>query len=201
MRINKVAGLLLALAVLGGCSSATQPIDEADMDLENGLHHAEITVENYGVIRLELDANEAPITVTNFMNLAQDGFYDGLTFHRIMDGFMIQGGDPTGSGYGGSDTTIKGEFEENGVANSISHQEGVISMARARAYDSGSSQFFITVADATFLDGQYAAFGWVSDGESLAIAKKIASDAEPIDDNGTIPAEDQPVIESIKIID
>ena len=95
----------------------------------------------------------------NFIGLAKDGFYDGLTFHRIIDGFMIQGGDPKGNGTGGSDKTIKGEFSENGVENKISHKAGVISMARAQDPDSASSQFFITVADATFLDGQYAAFG------------------------------------------
>ena len=140
-----------------------------------------------------------PLTVANFIKLAQSGFYDGLTFHRIMDGFMIQGGDPEGTGYGGSSETIKGEFAQNGVPNGISHVEGTISMARAKDPDTASSQFFITVADATFLDGAYAAFGRVTDG--LDVAKQIAADANPVDDNGTILPADQPVIESIVILD
>ena len=117
-----------------------------------------------------------------------------------MNGFMIQGGDPTGTGYGGSDNTIKGEFEENGVKNDISHVKGTISMARAgNDYDSASSQFFITVADATFLDGQYAAFGHVTSG--MEIAEQIAADSKPLDDNGTIAPEDQPVITEVRVID
>ena len=164
-----------------------------------GLRHAEITVRDYGVIALELDADAAPRTVANFVKLAQAGFYDGLTFHRIMDGFMIQGGDPTGTGSGGSDERVPGEFAANGVENPISHVKGVISMARANDPDSARSQFFITVADSTFLDGQYAAFGHVTDG--MDIAEQIARDARPIDGNGTIPRDAQPVIESIVITD
>lgn len=166
---------------------------------EGGLRHIEITVKDYGTIKLELDASAAPITVENFCKLAQDGFYDGLTFHRIMDGFMIQGGDPSGNGTGGSGTNIKGEFALNGVDNPISHVKGVISMARASDPDSASSQFFITVADASFLDGSYAAFGRVTEG--MEIAEQIARDARPIDNNGTIPKEAQPVIESIVVVD
>ena len=156
-------------------------------------------MKDYGVIKLELDEGTAPITVANFIKLAQSGFYDGLTFHRIMDGFMIQGGDPQGNGTGGSDEKIKGEFLQNGVDNPISHVKGVISMARAQDPDSASSQFFITVADATFLDGSYAAFGRVTEG--MEIAEQIAKDARPVDNNGTIPPEQQPVIESIVITD
>lgn len=165
-----------------------------------GIHHARINVRNYGTVTLELDGDTAPITVANFMKLAQEGFYDGLTFHRIMNGFMIQGGDPKGDGTGGSDTKIRGEFSENGIANGISHVKGTISMARANNnYDSASSQFFITVGDATWLDGYYAAFGRVTSGQD--VVDKIAADAQPIDDNGTIPADQQPVIESIAILD
>ena len=133
------------------------------------------------------------------MDLANAGFYDGLTFHRIMDGFMIQGGDPNGDGTGGSDKNITGEFAMNGIENNISHVKGVISMARAMDPDSGSSQFFITVADSDFLDGQYAAFGHVTEGQD--VADKIAADAKPLDDNGTIAKEEQPVITAIRIID
>ena len=137
--------------------------------------------------------------MANFVKLAKDGFYNGLTFHRIMDGFMIQGGDPLGNGTGGSDEKIKGEFRQNGVDNPISHVKGVISMARSNQPDSASSQFFITVADATFLDGAYAAFGRVTEG--MEVAEKIAKDAKPIDNNGSVKPDEQPVIESIVITD
>ncbi len=163
------------------------------------IHHAEITVRDYGTIRLELDGTKAPITVANFIRLARSGFYDGLTFHRIIDGFMIQGGDPLGNGTGGSEEKIKGEFSDNGVPNNISHVKGVISMTRASDYNSASSQFFITVADATFLDKQYAAFGHVTEG--MEIVEKIAKDAKPTDNNGSIKKEEQPVISSIVITD
>ena len=114
----------------------------------SGKHHIKITVKDYGTIEAELEADEAPITVTNFAKLVQQGFYDGLTFHRIISGFMIQGGDPEGTGMGGSDETIKGEFTSNGLQNSIKHTRGTISMARAQDPDSASSQFFIMHQDA-----------------------------------------------------
>ena len=164
-----------------------------------GTHHAEIEVKDYGTIDVELDADTAPITVTNFVKLAQEGFYDGLTFHRIMEGFMIQGGDPNGDGTGGSEENIKGEFSNNGVDNDISHTRGTISMARASDPDSASSQFFIVQADSTFLDGDYAGFGHVTEG--MDIVDKICEDAKPTDDNGTIPSDQQPVIEKITITD
>ena len=164
-----------------------------------GLHHAEIEVKGYGTIKVELDADTAPISVTNFVKLAQQHFYDGLTFHRIIDGFMIQGGDPEGTGRGGSDKTIKGEFAENGVQNDISHERGVISMARSSDPDSASSQFFIVQSDSTYLDGQYAAFGHVTEG--MDIVDQICKDAKPTDNNGTISAENQPVMTSVTILD
>ena len=126
-----------------------------------GKHHAKIKVKDYGTIEVELDGDTAPITVANFIKLVNEKFYDGLTFHRIMSGFMIQGGDPLGNGTGGSDETIKGEFSSNGVENNISHKRGVISMARSSDPDSASSQFFIMHQDSTYLDGEYAA--WKSD--------------------------------------
>lgn len=164
-----------------------------------GLHHAEIEVKDYGTIKVELDADTAPISVTNFVKLAQEHFYDGLTFHRIIDGFMIQGGDPEGTGRGGSDETIKGEFSENGVENNISHERGVISMARSSDPDSASSQFFIVQSDSTYLDGQYAAFGHVTEG--MDIVDQICKDAKPTDNNGTISADEQPVMTSVVITD
>lgn len=193
--------LLLSVLMLCACGSKTSETAEPAGSAESaeGLHHVELVVQDYGTITLELDADAAPITVANFLKLAESGFYDGLTFHRIMDGFMIQGGDPDGNGSGGSGETIKGEFAKNGVDNPISHVKGVISMARATAPDSASSQFFITVADSAFLDGAYAAFGHVTDG--MDVAEQIAKDAKPIDNNGTIPADQQPVIERITVLD
>ena len=205
--------MTLSLIMLAGCgggggSSEQSEAPETSETSETGLamaaepvgiHHAEIEIRDYGTVSVELDGDMAPVTVQNFMDLANAGFYDGLTFHRIIDGFMIQGGDPNGNGTGGSDTNIVGEFAANGYYNTIEHKKGVISMARAQDPDSASSQFFIMVEDAPHLDGQYAAFGHVTDGQD--IVDKIAADASPLDDNGTIAPEDQPVITSIKIID
>ena len=176
---------------------AASAVPEEPAELLKGKYHATITVAGYGKIMLELDADIAPITVTNFVTLAQDGFYDGLTFHRIIDKFMIQGGDPDGSGFGGSGRNIKGEFASNGVENPISHVKGTISMARGNDYNSASSQFFIMVDDATYLDGEYAAFGHVTDGQD--VVDQIAADAQPVDQNGSIAADAQPVIQKIEI--
>ena len=157
-----------------------------------------IDIENYGTITLALDGKAAPITVKNFVGLAESGFYNGLTFHRIMSGFMMQGGDPLGNGTGGSENKIKGEFKQNGVNNPLSHTRGAISMARSGQPDSASSQFFIVHADSTFLDGAYAAFGYVTEG--IEVVDKVCEDARPLDNNGTIPAAAQPVIKSITIV-
>lgn len=165
----------------------------------SGKHHVEINVKDYGTIKVELDGDTAPITVENFLKLVQDGFYDGLTFHRIIDGFMIQGGDPKGNGTGGAENTIKGEFKENGVENSISHVRGTISMARSSDMDSASSQFFIVQSDSTYLDGSYAGFGTVTEG--MEIVDQICKDIPVEDGNGTVKKENQPIIESIKMID
>lgn len=173
--------------------------DSREEDLLEGLHHVGIEIDAYGTVTLELDADTAPISVTNFIELANGGFYDGLTFHRIIDGFMIQGGDPLGNGTGGSDTKIKGEFSENGVENDISHRRGTISMARSNDPDSASSQFFIVQADSTYLDGNYAAFGHVTDG--MEIIDQICQDTPVQDGNGTVLPEDQPVITAVRVID
>ena len=130
-------------------------------------------MENGGIIELELCPDEAPKTVENFEKLVRAGFYDGLIFHRVIAGFMIQGGDPTGTGMGGAKEKIKGEFRANGVNNKLSHKRGVISMARSSAFDSASSQFFIMHKDGTFLDGQYAAFGRVTKG--MEVVDEIAN--------------------------
>ena len=200
-----IAAVLLAILAMTGCqktedtSTKSETQEESSKDLLSGIHHAEIQVKEYGTITVELDADAAPVTVTNFVNLAKDGFYDGLTFHRIMDGFMIQGGDPNGDGTGGADETIKGEFSSNGVENEISHTRGTISMARAQDPDSASSQFFIVHEDSTFLDGEYAAFGHVTSG--IEIVDQICKDVPAEDDNGTVKAENQPVIEKITVTD
>ena len=156
-----------------------------------------IEIEDYGTITVALDSESAPITVANFVELAESGFYDGLTFHRIMEDFMMQGGDPNGDGTGGSEETIVGEFTDNGYANTLSHTRGAISMARSNDYNSASSQFFIVHEDSTFLDGQYAVFGYVTDG--MDIVDAICESAEPTDDNGSIDPDAQPVIKSISI--
>lgn len=185
--------LVFALTACGG-SGKTEESGSG-----GGKHHVEIKVQDYGTIKVELDADAAPITVENFMKLVKDGFYDGLTFHRIISGFMIQGGDPDGNGTGGSDQTIKGEFSANGVKNDISHVRGVISMARSQDNDSASSQFFIMHQDGTYLDGQYAAFGKVTEG--IEIVDQICEKTPVTDDNGTVEAANQPRIESIKLVD
>lgn len=218
--MKKLTALFLSVVMCGtllaGCGSSksdeapasdtnettteeTTDASEEDTELLTGLHHVTIDVKDYGTISLELDADTAPISVTNFINLAKDGFYDGLTFHRIISGFMIQGGDPKGNGTGGSDQTIKGEFSENGVENDISHVRGTISMARANDPDSASSQFFIVHEDSTFLDGQYAAFGHVTDG--MDVVDAICENTPVQDNNGTVKADDQPVITSVTVVD
>lgn len=183
--------LVVFMAIAAGCSNSNTS--------EKGKHHIEIVVENYGTISVELNADEAPITVANFIQLAKGGFYNGLTFHRIISGFMIQGGDPNGNGTGGSDQTIKGEFKSNGVNNTLSHTRGAISMARSSDYNSASSQFFIVQQDSKYLDGQYAVFGYVTSG--MDIVDKICNDTPVEDQNGTVTKENQPVITSITVID
>lgn len=165
------------------------------------LHNVEITVKNYGIITLTLDETIAPTTVQNFIKLANEGFYDGLTFHRIYDGFMIQGGDPNGDGTGGSPETIKGEYEANGIYNPIPHVRGVISMARLENpyYDSASSQFFIVHKDSYFLNGQYAAFGWVTSG--IEFVDEICENTPVLDKNGTVKKKKQPVILSVRVVE
>lgn len=206
-------GLLIVLLLSGGTATdstftsgsndegntasdtqAYEPVEELDASL---TYYADIEIQDYGTITFKLDQASAPITCTNFVNLAQSGFYDGLTFHRIIYGFMMQGGDPNGNGTGGSDHTIVGEFPNNLHFNNLSHTKGAVSMARSSAYDSASSQFFIVHEDSTFLDGDYAVFGYVTEGQDIVDA--ICSSAKPIDGNGTIPAQAQPVMTSVTI--
>lgn len=185
--------LILLLAACGSEKASDEPVPGI------GKHHVEISVKDYGTIKIELDGDTAPITVENFMNLVNAKFYDGLTFHRIIDGFMIQGGDPLGNGTGGSENTIKGEFKSNGVANPLSHTRGAVSMARSKRKDSASSQFFIVHQDSTHLDGDYACFGYVTEG--MDVVDALCKDAIVVDNNGTVMPENQPVIEYIVVID
>jgi peptidyl-prolyl cis-trans isomerase B (cyclophilin B) len=195
-----ILALALALtAALAGCGDKadTGSKTDANTKAESGTEEGDasgtavIRVKDFGDITVELDAKQAPITVANFEKLVKAGFYNGLMFHRIIPGFMIQGGDPTGSGNGGSDKTIKGEFSKNGVENTISHERGVISMARKQDMDSASCQFFITNADSPHLDGQYAAFGRVTAG--MDVVDKISAVPTGENDRPDTPV----VIESI----
>ena len=201
-----VSFVVLILFIIPKSTSTIKPTETTttSMDKEkeymNGKHHVIIKVKDLGSIKLELDADTAPITVTNFLNLVDQKFYDGLTFHRIIDGFMIQGGDPTGTGMGGSDEKITGEFSSNGITNNISHVRGVISMARSTDRNSASSQFFIVQKDSTYLDGQYAGFGHVTKG--MEVVDKVVKVVDgKVGKNGAVAAADQPVIESITRID
>ena len=158
---------------------------------------ADIGIEGLGTVTFRLETEKAPVTCENFISLAEKGFYDGLTFHRIIEGFMMQGGDPEGNGTGGSGRNIKGEFSANGVDTGLKHTRGAVSMARSNAYDSASSQFFIVQEDSDFLDGQYAVFGYVTEG--MDIVDKVCTEAKPTDNNGSIRPAEQPVMTSVKI--
>ena len=178
---------LYCLSAATGCGSKESSGDNIK---------ATITMEDGGVIVLELYTDVAPQSVRNFVSLARKGFYDGLSFHRIIDGFMIQGGCPDGTGTGGPGYSIKGEFKDNGWDNDISHKRGVVSMARSNSPNSAGSQFFIVHEDSTFLDKQYAAFGKVTDG--MDVVDKLAQ--IPNDGpNGSVAEANKPVIKSITI--
>ena len=201
--------MLLTVAACGTQGSATAQTDVTTLTGEDAYtsqielldedmtYYVDIEIADYGTVTVQLDQSAAPITAANFVTLAENGFYNGLTFHRIISGFMVQGGDPKGNGTGGSDVKIKGEFSANGWDNPIKHERGVISMARSKAYDSASSQFFIMYADAPHLDGGYAAFGHVTEG--MDVVDAICAAAKPMDNNGSIAKENQPVITSVTV--
>ena len=187
-----VAVLCVAAIAVGVIASRGSTAGE----VITGVQKVRITVKDYGEITCELYPDVAPITVRNFLSLVDRGFYNGLTFHRIISGFMIQGGDPKGNGTGGSGTNIKGEFSANGVNNTLAHTRGVLSMARSSAYDSASSQFFIMHGDASWLDGKYAAFGKVLEG--MEVVDAICENTPVTDGNGSVAKENQPVILKIE---
>ena len=202
--VSVLMAMLTAAALLSfaACSkeSSAEPAAPGTADTSGGESGENIMIqiemENGGIIQLELYPGKAPITVENFVSLVNEKFYDGLIFHRVIKDFMIQGGDPEGTGFGGSGKTIKGEFTANGVENDLSHERGVISMARSKQMDSASSQFFICHQDAKFLDGQYAAFGRVIEG--MDVVDEIAS--VETDKRNDRPLEDV-VIKSIRVIE
>lgn len=198
--------MLTAAVLMSGCAGRTQAQtkDEAAKGTEVSTAAGEKTkvklqIKDYGTITMELDPEYAPITVDNFLTLVKDGFYDGLTFHRIINGFMIQGGDPEGTGMGGAEKKIKGEFSSNGVDNPLSHTRGAVSMARSQNKNSASSQFFIVHEDSPHLDGDYAVFGYVTEG--MDVVDKICESVKVEDGNGTVKKENQPVIEKIEVVE
>ena len=194
---NMIIGIIAVLLVAGAALFFV--LGGSKGDYLTGKHYVEIEVQDYGTITAELDADAAPITVTNFVKLVNEGFYDGLTFHRIISGFMIQGGDPNGNGSGGSAENIQGEFAQNGWDNPIKHERGVLSMARSGMPNSASSQFFIMHQAAPHLDGAYAAFGRVLTG--MEVVDAICANTPVTDDNGTVQKANQPVITSIRVIE
>lgn len=197
--IYSIAAVLCVAVLVGvivGISSCKSEIKYVEAD-PNLTYYADIDIKDYGMITVQLDQSAAPKTVGNFISLAQSGFYDGLTFHRIIEGFMMQGGDPEGNGTGGAEKTVVGEFSANGHNNPISHKRGVISMARANDPNSASSQFFIVHQDSEdSLDGKYAAFGHVISG--MEVVDKIC-ETVPQGYNGAVAEADKPVIKSITI--
>ena len=197
-KISKMLALVLiavlALGTFSACGAEEQTL--------TGTWEIEMDVKNYGIIRMELDADAAPVTVTNFVNLARSGFYDGLTFHRVYSGFVIQGGDPRGNGTGGSGKKIEGEFMANGIYNPLAHTRGAVSMARlGNDYNSATSQFFIVHDDSArdSLDGLYACFGYVTEG--MEVVDAICRNTPVLDGNGSVAAEYQPVINYVKVIE
>jgi peptidyl-prolyl cis-trans isomerase B (cyclophilin B) len=198
--MKRIIALLLVVFTLLSFTACKKDKNKETEPTPPRYTYVKMTVAEYGDIILKLDSKEAPKTVANFVKLVNEGFYNGLTFHRVIEGFMIQGGDPKADGTGGSSQKIVGEFSANGYRNTIKHKRGVISMARSNAYNSASSQFFIMHDTATHLDGNYAAFGWVISGMEVVDAIVDAT-AYYGDDNGKISNKSmQAVISEMKVI-
>lgn len=209
--IKRILAAVLLFSILtlsfSACGKNKDPLKKYEEDTDTAtkdFYYVAMSIEDYGVIIVKLDYNNTPITVQNFVKLVREGFYDGLTFHRVINNFMIQGGDPKGNGTGGSSATIKGEFLNNGHYNAIPHKRGVISMARSNSYNSASSQFFIcnaSSASVTNLDGNYAAFGYVVEGIEVVDAITANTAAYGLYNNGMISnASNRAVITKMKVI-
>lgn len=190
-RFRKLVSLMLCLMLTMVCLSGCSETEQEEIPNPTVV----ITMEDGSTMNLELYPNIAPNTVANFVTLAQSGFYDGLIFHRVIAGFMIQGGDPTGTGMGGPGYSIKGEFSDNGFENDLKHTRGVISMARSQSYDSAGSQFFIMHADAPHLDGDYAAFGHVVEG--MEVVDEIAAVTTDFHDMPRTPV----VMKTVRVVE
>jgi peptidyl-prolyl cis-trans isomerase B (cyclophilin B) len=180
---------MLTALCLFGCEEKVEPFNP------DSTYYADIVIKDYGTITVKLDQSAAPVTVENFVKLARQGYYNGLTFHRIIEGFMMQGGAPTGNKKQAD--SIVGEFSTNGYENPLKHTRGAISMARTNNPNSASSQFFIVHKDYPSLDGKYACFGYVTEG--IEIVDRICEESQPTDGNGSIAKDQQPVIETINI--
>ena len=180
----------LLLCLLAGCGGSKE---------WKGTHHVEMEVDGYGVITVEINADAAPITASNFLNLAKKGFYSNNSFYRVIPGFGIYGGDPNGNGSGTSGTTITGEFTANGVNNPLSNTAGAIGMARGMHYDSASCQFYILASDATYLDGDFAVFGYVTNG--FNVVQQICATVPTNGADGYVSAVSQPVIKGMTVLD
>lgn len=211
---NRKVFVLTAVVILLAIAAVVAVVVFGDANREGGnpmagasgdaalipTHYIAIDVADYGTMTAELYGNAAPVTVQNFVKLIESGFYNGLTFHRVYAGFVIQGGCPLGNGYGGAEENIKGEFAQNGFQNPLKHERGVLSMARSAAgFDTASSQFFIMHQAAPSLDGGYAAFGRLLSG--IEIVDAICKDTPVVDYNGSVAAENQPVITAIRLIE
>lgn len=196
IKLSAFALILLILIGICGCESGLPYEKEEKL---YGTHTAIMTIKDFGEVKIELYGDIAPVTVANFVKLIKKGFYDGLTFHRVIQDYMIQGGDPNGDGSGNSATRIYGEFKNNGFENSLKHEKGVISMARSRDYNSASCQFFIMLVDESRLNGDYAAFGKVIEG--MDIIEAVAVSIKSTGSNGEISEDKQPIIEKIEMLD
>lgn len=198
-KVYKVLIMLIAIIMVSGCKNLFTYENE-HIEYLSGKYYTEMKIKDYGIIEMELDADTAPITVTNFMNLVREEFYNGNLIHRVMKNFVIQGGQD----FNANKSTIKGEFDANGVSNDISHVRGTVSMARSgdqtSGFDTASTQFFIVQNDSTYLDHYYAGFGKVTKG--MDVVDKICNKIKSADDNGMIQNDDEmPIIEYIKEIE
>jgi len=198
MKIKHIILITLLLVLLTACGSTEAENTYTPPALDTEVtYFADIDIADFGIVTIKLEQESAPITCANFVKLANEGFYDGLTFHRIIPDSIMQGGDPEGNGTGGSGNPIIGEFKKNGHDNALKHTRGAIAMARSKDKNSASSQFYICRNDCDSLDGKYAVFGYVTEG--IEVVDKVCDTIEPANTTGVVLPEDKPVINSVKI--